>query len=166
MTDEHDKPTVSPEDLEAGAYFGGPGGASDWIEIGRRRMRHQIERHIEAILRRSGGRYKYAFPLSTEAAFRMLAGGLDLTEYAAMTFRTEVAPAEIAPGWYDTYLADPQAKREAKRDWPAIWRDRLDELIARRHVGPETRLTEQVWQLLNSFAEPPEEPLDDDLLDA
>ena len=74
MTDEHDKPTVSREDLEAGAYFGGPGGASDWIEIGRRRMRHQIERHIEAILHRSGGRYKYAFPLSTERAFRMLAG--------------------------------------------------------------------------------------------
>jgi len=74
MTDEHDKPTVSPEDLEAGAYFGGPGGAKDWIEIGRRRMRHQIDRHIEAIRQRSGGRYKYAFPLSTEGAFRMLAG--------------------------------------------------------------------------------------------
>ena len=74
MTDEHDKPTVSPEDLEAGAYFGGPGGASDWIEIGRRRMRHQIERYVEAIRQRSGGRYEHVWPLDTEGAFRMLAG--------------------------------------------------------------------------------------------
>ena len=31
------KATVSPEDLAAKAYFGGPDGASDWLEIGRRR---------------------------------------------------------------------------------------------------------------------------------
>ena len=82
MTDEHDKPfdeaqdrpTVSPEDLEAGAQVAGPGGASDWIEIGRRRMRHQIERYVEAIRQRSGGRYEHVWPLDTEGAFRMLAG--------------------------------------------------------------------------------------------
>ncbi len=74
MTEQRDRPTVGREDLEAGAYFGGPGGARDWLEIGRRRMRHQIERYVEAIRRRSGGRYEYAFPLETEAAFRMLAG--------------------------------------------------------------------------------------------
>lgn len=92
----------------------------------------------------------------------LLAGGLDLTEYAVMTFRTEVAPVDIAVDWFEPYLATPQALR----DWPAVWRARLDELIARRHVGPETRLTEQVWQLLNSFAEPAEDPLDEDPLDA
>jgi len=74
MTDKQDKPTVNQEDLEAGAYFGGPGGAKDWLEIGRRRMRQQIDRYVEAIRRRSGGRYGYTFPLDTERAFRMLTG--------------------------------------------------------------------------------------------
>lgn len=65
---------IGPEDIEAKAYFGPPDGANDWIEIGRRRLRHQIDRYIAAIFERSGGRYEFKFPLETEQAFRMLAG--------------------------------------------------------------------------------------------
>ncbi len=72
---KNDDLTVSQEDIEAGAYFPE---AKGWLDIGRRRMRYQIGKYIDAIYERSGRRFKFTFPLDTEHAFRML-GGLGYT---------------------------------------------------------------------------------------
>ena len=65
------EPTVSPEDIEAGAYFPE---AKDWIEIGRRRLKYQTAKYIQTIYERSSGRYKFTFPLDTDQAFLMVGG--------------------------------------------------------------------------------------------
>jgi len=66
------KPTgVSAEDVAAGAYFPA---AKDWLDIGRRRLRYQIDRYSAYVTEKSGGRYRVTFPLNTEAAFMLLSG--------------------------------------------------------------------------------------------
>ncbi|MCL6547160.1 MAG: hypothetical protein K6T61_18255, partial [Bryobacteraceae bacterium] len=70
MTTSH----VSEEDIAAKAYFGGPDGAKDWLEIGRRRLSYQIDRYIDAIRECSEGRFVFRFPLDTEDAFLLLHG--------------------------------------------------------------------------------------------
>jgi hypothetical protein len=66
------EPTVSQEDIEAKAYFDPPDGARDWIEIGRRRLKYQMNKFIERAARETQGKWKIAFPMDTESVFFLL----------------------------------------------------------------------------------------------
>jgi hypothetical protein len=61
--------TASADDLDAGAYFPK---AKDWLDIGRRRLKHRLAK-LEGRLREEYGK-RISYPIETEAAFYLLSG--------------------------------------------------------------------------------------------